>query len=126
MAQQTQPAVILVVEDEPFIRMLAADALAARGMTVLEADCAEEALALLDIHDRIDLLFTDVDMPGAMNGLEMAEIVTTRRPEMKLIVTSGAKQMAEWEIPDHGIFIPKPYNARYLIDVVDTKLSVSG
>jgi CheY-like chemotaxis protein len=123
MAANLDRTIILVVEDELFVRMVAADLLAEDDRVVLEASCAEEALAVIDAQDRIDLLFTDVNMPGEMNGLDLAAVAHRRQPHMKLIVTSGAKQMADDEIPDHGIFISKPYPARILVELVQTKLA---
>lgn len=97
--------IILVVEDEPFIRMVAVDVLATEGRVVLEAGCVEEALAVIDAEARIDLLFTDINMPGELDGLDLAEIVYRRQPDLKLVVTSGGQNLADDEIPDHGVFI---------------------
>jgi CheY-like chemotaxis protein len=115
--------VILVVEDEPFVRMMAVDALIEHGMTVLEADCVEEALEVIQAEARIDLLFTDINMPGDLDGLDLAEIAHRRQPDLKLIVTSGGMNVAADDIPDHGVFIPKPYDTRALAQMVEAKLS---
>jgi CheY-like chemotaxis protein len=123
MSAQASDTVILIVEDELFVRMVAADALAEHGFTIIEADCAEEALEALDAHERVDLLFTDVNMPGEMDGIALAAVASARRPDVKLIVTSGARRLDAHEIPDHSIFISKPYDTRQLTNVIEAKLN---
>ena len=125
MVENTPRAVVLVVEDEPFVRMVAVDVLIEHGMIVLEAGCAEEALALIEAEDRVDLLFTDINMPGELDGLDLAAIAHRQRPDLKLIVTSGGRNMQADDVPDHGVFIPKPYDARVLTEVVEAKLSAA-
>ena len=125
MADNHPGAVILVVEDEPFVRMTAVDVLVDRGMIVLEAGCAAEALALIEADDRVDLLFTDINMPGEMDGLDLATIAHRRRPGLKLIVTSGGRAMGADDMPDHGAFIAKPYDTRTLTRLVEAKLSAA-
>ncbi len=112
---------IPVVEDEPIVRMVVADALADEGIIAWEAGDAEEALEALVHHPLIGVLFTDVNMPGEMNGLELAEEVDKVRPEVGLIVTSGAMSLSDDELPDHGTFIAKPYRAERLIALVAEK-----
>lgn len=114
--------VILVVEDEAFVRMVAVDSLEEGNRRVLEAGCAEEALAVIAAEGRIDLLFTDINMPGELDGIELATIAIRRQHDLKLIVTSGAKSMTAADIPDHGSFISKPYSTRTLAQMVDAKL----
>jgi DNA-binding NtrC family response regulator len=102
--------------------MEAADALADRGVMAWEAGDAEEALVVLEQHPRIGLVFTDVDMPGSMNGLDLAHQVNVDRPEVGLIVTSGAVMIPDAALPDHGTFLPKPYPTKRLVDIVIKKL----
>ncbi|MCW3798434.1 response regulator [Sphingomonas sp. BN140010] len=111
-----------MVEDEPLVRMVAADALSECGIMAWEAADADEALEVLDRHPRIGLLFTDVDMPGAKDGLELAHEVSNARPDVELIVTSGAVSVADEALPDNGTFLPKPYPTHRLIDLVVRKL----
>lgn len=125
MAQDPQQAVILVVEDEPLVRMIAVDVLIDNGMRVIEADCAEEALAVLRTGQHIDLLFTDINMPGDLDGIELATIAQCERPELKLIVTSGGRNLSVADVPDHGVFIAKPYATSALAHLVDAKLAAS-
>lgn len=74
---------------------------------------------------RIDLLFTDINMPGELDGLDLAAIVRRQQPDVKLIVTSGAQKLADDEIPDHGQFISKPYSTRDLTHLVEAKLAAA-
>lgn len=113
---------VLVVEDEPLVRMVAADALTERGIMAWEASDADEALHVLHEHPNIGLVFTDVNMPGEMNGLELAHEVSARRPDVTLIVTSGAVALRNEELPDSGTFLPKPYPTERLVNIVEHKL----
>ena len=120
------PKSVLVVEDEPLVRMVAADALTDRGIMAWEAGDAEEALHVLDEHPSIGLVFTDVNMPGEMNGLGLAHEVSIRRPDVTLIVTSGAVRVPDQELPDHGTFLQKPYPTERLVSIVQSKLDGAG
>ena len=116
------PKEVLVVEDEPLVRMAAADALVDRGIMAWEAGDASEALHLLEERPRIGLVFTDVNMPGHPDGLGLAREVSVRRPDVELIVTSGAVHVNNDELPDHGVFLRKPYSEQELVAVVERKL----
>lgn len=120
--QDKFPREVLVVEDEALTRMVAADALTDQGIMAWEAGDAGEALHVLEQHPRIGLVFTDVNMPGEMDGLSLAHEVSVRRPDVSLIVTSGAVRIADDELPDHGTFLPKPYPTDRLVRVVAKKL----
>jgi CheY-like chemotaxis protein len=124
MMPDALPKEVLVVDDEALIRMAAADALADHGIMAWEAGDAGEALQVLQQHPRIGVLFTDVNMPGEMNGLDLAQEVSTARPDVELIVTSGAAMIADEDLPDHGIFLPKPYGPERLVNIVAAKLDV--
>lgn len=89
-----QPTV-LVVEDEPLIRMTVADDLQAAGFCVLEAGNTDEALRLLETHSSIRAIFTDIDMPGGLDGLKLAWIVRDRWPPIEIVITSGNRKI-EW------------------------------
>ena len=119
------PKEVLVVEDEPFVRMVAADALTERGIMAWEAGDADEALHVLSEHPNIGLVFTDVNMPGEMDGLGLAHEVNRLRPDVSLIVTSGAVSVADEELPDSGTFLSKPYPTRKLVQIVEEKLDGS-
>ncbi len=113
---------VLIVEDEAIIRMVAADALTDCGIVAWEAGDAEEALNALNQHPSISLLFTDVNMPGDMNGIDLARRVHEVRPDVELIITSGATIIANDYLPDHGTFLLKPYPVDRLVHIVATKL----
>ncbi len=113
--------VILVVEDECLVRLDAALFLRDAGFEVLEAADADEALDVVEEHS-VDVLFTDINMPGEMNGLELARRVLAANPDVRLILTSGAIKLTRDQIPGGGAFLPKPYSpeavARAAADVV--------
>lgn len=100
---------VLVVEDEPLILMSAMDFLQDAGFKVYEAANADEAILLLEAHDDIRILFTDVDMPGSMNGVALAFAVRNRWPPVQIIITSGYARFPQSQLPSGGLFVPKPY-----------------
>ena len=110
---------VLVVEDETLIRMLAADSLADSGYKVLEAADATEALRILEEHDEVAVLFTDVNMPGPMDGLALAGLMHDRRPDLGLIVTSGRGTPDLGRLPLSSIYLAKPYGPRQLAAAVE-------
>ena len=116
------PPVILIVDDEALIRMAAAD-LAECGAIVLEAQDADEALRMMNERDDIRLVFSDVNMPGTIDGLMLLWRVHDLRPAVELILTSGGERFESGALPDHGTFLPKPYNASQLCTLVESKLS---
>jgi CheY-like chemotaxis protein len=101
---------VLVVEDESLVRIDAAESLREAGFEVLEAADAREACEAVERRDDISVVFTDIEMPGGMNGLELARWVTRARPRVRLILTSGTARVDPKEIPDHGAFLSKPYS----------------
>ena len=113
---QDIPALVLVVDDEPLVRMTAADELEEAGFRVLEAANADEALAMLKEHsDEVRVLFTDVNMPGSMDGMALAAQVHRRWPHVRLLISSGYARPHPDEIPDDGQFVPKPYRSATLV-----------
>ncbi len=116
------PREAIVVEDEPMTRMVAADAISEVGVKVYEASDAGEALHILGEHPKVGLLFTDVELPGKMDGLGLAEEVHDVRPEVELIVTSGTNNLADSDLPDSGTFLSKPYRTEHLQNIVKKKL----
>lgn len=85
---------VLVVEDETLLRMNIALSLEQEGFRVYEAENADQAIAVLEAHAEIGLMFTDIDMPGSMDGLKLATAVRNRWPPIKIIVTSGHREMS--------------------------------
>jgi two-component system, response regulator PdtaR len=104
------PPVVLIVEDEPLVRMIAADVFLENGLDVLEAPHADGALALLNDHADIDVLFTDINMPGALNGVDLAWEVYRRWPNVALMITSARQSAAIEDMPSTATFVPKPYD----------------
>ena len=111
MGEPMRPSVaVLIVEDEPLIRMGTVYLIEDAGFEVYEAGSADAAIALLDLHKEIRLIVTDVDMPGSMDGLKLAHYVRGRWPPVKIIVTSGHVTVTEESLPSGALFIPKPYD----------------
>jgi CheY-like chemotaxis protein len=113
---------VLVVEDEPIVRIVAADALADAGIVAWEAGDADEALKTLEQHPHIRVLFTDINMPGPMNGLGLARQVSASNPEIARVITSGAVTLTDGELPDRGTFLPKPSPTQRLVSLTAEKL----
>ncbi len=119
------PSVVHLIEDELLVRMTAADELEEAGFQVLEATNADEALKVLEVRsDEVQVLFTDVHMPGSMDGMALAEQVSQRWPHVLLLISSGYARPHSDEIPDHGHFVPKPYIGatlvRHINEMMDT------
>jgi two-component system, response regulator PdtaR len=87
-----------------------------------EACDATEALRMLHDHPRIGLLFTNVVFPGEMDGLALADKVSCARPDIQVVVTSGAIAVSDEELPGSATFLPKPYRADQLVRVVAGRL----
>ncbi|MFZ3585307.1 response regulator [Loktanella sp. DJP18] len=102
---------VLVVEDETLIRMTAADAIRDTGLEVFEAANAQQAIAILEERDDIGLLFTDIDMPGHMNGMELSFVVSDRWPPISTVIASGKHSPGADDMPAEASFYGKPYDA---------------
>ena len=109
---------VLVVEDEALGRMDIALLLEDEGFQVLEASNADDAISLLDAHPEVRLMFTDIDMPGSMDGLKLAAAVRDRWPPVKIIVTSGHRHMSDDTLPIVGRFFSKPYDPSRVIHAI--------
>ncbi|MGA7324210.1 MAG: response regulator [Rhodomicrobium sp.] len=101
--------IVLIVEDEPLLRMDGADIVADAGFEVLTAANADQAILILQCRDNIEVVFTDIDMPGAMDGLKLARVIRHRWPPVKFLFTSGYVMTPEQSIPTGGLFLSKPY-----------------
>lgn len=99
-----------MVEDDVFLRLAAADTIERAGMTVYEAEDANEAIRMLEQHADIGVVFTDINMPGSMDGVRLAHFVRDRWPPVKFIVTSGLVKVREGELPEGSLFVGKPYS----------------
>jgi CheY-like chemotaxis protein len=109
------PMVVLVVEDEMLLRMRAVDMVEDAGFTPVEAVDADEAVAILEARSDIALLFTDIQMPGSMDGLKLAHAVRERWPPIKIILVSGQLGPANIAIPADSRFFGKPLEAKKMI-----------
>ncbi|WP_244541981.1 response regulator [Afipia sp. GAS231] len=105
------PPVVLVVEDEMLLRMRAVDMVEDAGYVPVEAVDADEALAILQSRSDIALLFTDVQMPGSLNGLQLALAVHDRWPRIRIILASGQLKLSKSEIPENSRFFGKPLDS---------------
>ena len=101
--------VVLVVEDEFLIREYAVEIINEAGFEAIEAANADEAIEILESRGDIRIVFTDINMPGSIDGLRLAHAVRDRWPPIKLIVTSGHMTLPESALPKGGRFFSKPY-----------------
>ena len=110
--------VVLIVEDDLLIRLNAAQIIEEAEFEVIEAANADEAFEILETRSDITVLFTDIQMPGSMDGLKLAAAVKGRWPPIKIVATSGLVDVGEKDLPEGGRFLPKPYHARQLAAVL--------
>jgi CheY-like chemotaxis protein len=110
--------VVLVVEDEFLLRMNAVDMIEDAGFEVVEAANADEAIAVLESRLDITVVFTDIQMPGSMDGLKLAQAVRGRWPPIKIIATSGQISVAQKDLPEGGRFVSKPYSPNQITGVL--------
>lgn len=110
---------VLVVDDEPLIRMALADFLSEEGLTVFEAENADRAIAILEANPKIDIVVTDVQMPGSLDGLKLAHVVRDRWPPTVLIVVSGADVIESDDLPANATFIRKPVDPSRVLGEID-------
>lgn len=116
------PATILMVEDEALVRMHGTDMLEEAGFSVIQAADADEAMAILVRQDGVHLLFSDIDMPGSMDGLDLAHHVHERWPAIHLLLTSGHHRLNDSHVPADGQFLRKPWIQQELVDKVQQML----
>lgn len=114
MAVSDESIAVLVVEDEPLILMDVAATIRDVGFRVYEAVNADEAIGLLEEHSDICVLFTDVDMPGSMDGVMLAHFAHSFR-RLKIIVASGQRNVEAKDLPPGAIFFEKPYRPDHLV-----------
>jgi two-component system, response regulator PdtaR len=99
----------LVVEDFR-LRMDAVDIVRSAGFDAVEASNADDAIAILEASPNIHVVFTDIQMPGSMDGLKLAKFVKDRWPPIKIVATSGRVRISGDDLPEGGRFLPKPYS----------------
>jgi CheY-like chemotaxis protein len=118
-SRTSRPFLVLIVEDDDLVRMAAVEMLEDAGLTVIEAESADEAWRILKSCSDIDVLFTDIDMPGSMDGFALAGRVAECWPYIRLVLTSGRCHPTPGDVPDHGEFICKPYRLDQVLEAVD-------
>lgn len=111
MASKAKRPVVLIVEDEALLRINAVELITEAGFDVVEAGHAEEAIAILEGRPDIHIVFTDIQMPGSMDGIKLARFIRGRWPPIKLVVTSGQVAIRDGDLPEGGVFIGKPYTS---------------
>ena len=111
MGESTPPKapVVLVVEDEPVQRMMAVDVVEEAGFEAVEARNADEAVRILERRPDIRVVFTDIDMPGGVDGLKLAVAIRDRWPPIEINIVSGKRRLVPADLPPRGVFFPKPY-----------------
>jgi DNA-binding NtrC family response regulator len=110
------PVVIFVVEDDRPINLMASNALSRAGYEAISAHSADEAIEILRARKDIRLLFTDIDMPGSMDGLKFAASVRDKWPPIHVIITSGMKTPAA--LPERRVFVRKPHRTSHLLQTI--------
>src|SRR6187551_3573827 len=106
---------VLVVEDEMVLRLRAVDIVEDAGFTAVEAVNADEALAILESRSDISILFSDIQMPGSMDGLKLAHAVHERWPAIKIILVSGQLKLTDEDKPADSLFFGKPLDVKQMI-----------
>jgi CheY-like chemotaxis protein len=114
----TDRITVLVVEDEALLRMVIVLELEDAGFEVVAASNATEAIEYLVANKSISVMFTDVDMPGGIDGLKLAAAVRDRWPPIKIIVTSGVHKIDVSILPEEGRFMPKPYSPEGVVRII--------
>ena len=104
----------MIVEDDALIRMLAADMISAMGMDIVEAVNADHAIALLESIPKISVVFSDVQMPGSMDGIRLMTIIRNRWPPIALLLTSGKVSPPACDLPTGTHFVTKPYHSQQI------------
>src|SRR3979490_2724477 len=117
LAQSKRP-VVLIVEDELLLRMNAVEMIEAAGFATVEAGNADQAIDVLESRCDITVVFTDIQMPGSMDGLKLARAVRGRWPPIKIVATSGHLDVRETDLPEGCRFLPKPYSLVQLMGVL--------
>jgi len=110
-----RPPIVLVVEDDFLLRMDAVDIVRNAGFEAIEAANADQAITIIEADPDIHIVFTDVQMPGTMDGLRLARFIRDRWPPIKIVATSGRLRVAEEDLPKGSIFVPKPYSPEQII-----------
>jgi CheY-like chemotaxis protein len=112
------PVKVLVVEDEPLVRMLAVELIEDAGFEALEACNADEAILILDNNKDVRILMTDINMPGTMDGVRLATIARERFPLIEIVIVSGKIRLNSKQLPERSVFMAKPYDVHRLSETL--------
>ena len=118
--------VVLVVEDDWLLRLLAVEVVEDAGLVAVEAANADEAIAILERRVDIALIFTDVDMPGTMDGLKLAHALRRRWLPIKIIIVSGKTRLSDVELPPDTRFFSKPESVPGMISELRSLVAPSS
>jgi two-component system, response regulator PdtaR len=118
--------VVLIVEDDPLLRMLAVEFIKDAGFGTLEAGDADQAIIMLETCSQVAALFTDIDMPGSMDGLKLAVLVKNRWPAIAILVASGHIRLGPADLPPESRFLCKPYRAEAMIAELHSLIGHAG
>lgn len=108
-------SVILIVEDELLLRTDSTEVIEDAGFEVVQAGNADEAIAILKARSDIRVVFTDIQMPGSMDGLKLARFVRDRWPPIKIVATSGLVRVGDHDLPTGSLFLAKPYRGAEVV-----------
>jgi DNA-binding NtrC family response regulator len=110
--------VVLVVEDEPLLLLMATALVEEAGLQPLYAGNADEAVAILEAREDIRIVFTDVEMPGSMDGIKLAAAIRDRWPPIRIVVVSGHSAVRPPELPEGALFFAKPYDQQRIVETL--------
>jgi CheY-like chemotaxis protein len=111
---------VLVVEDEPLLRLMAQELIEDGGFRVLSVPDAASAIRILESRLDIRIVFTDIDMPGDMDGILLAAAIRRRWPPIEIVMTSSHVHMKDSQLPERGVFVSKPYDGEQLLGLFRT------
>jgi len=114
-AARPAPTVVLVVEDECLLRELAAELIEDAGFVALQAADAEAAIAVLKARSDVAAIFTDINLPGDIDGLELAHMVRDQWSPIRILIASGRVRPKPSELPPNSVFLEKPYRGAAVI-----------
>jgi CheY-like chemotaxis protein len=116
--EESKKPVVLVVEDEFLLRLNAVETIEAAGFEVVAAADGDEAIEILESRLDISVVFTDIQIPGSMDGLKLAQAVRGRWPPIKIVATSGRVGVTQGDLPEGGRFLSKPYSPNEITGVL--------
>jgi CheY-like chemotaxis protein len=123
MTARAAPPSVLVVEDESLLRMMAVDMFTDAGFRVIEAESADEGARLLADDQSIDGLFTDVEMPGAINGFALAKIARGLNPSLAILIVSGRLTPSIGDVRAPTMFVGKPYDSFAVLGLMNEMIA---